>query len=123
MINKFDSNKVRRPQATFVCFYANKEDVNQKVGAFMQMLDDIRDAAIEEFMLKRGEDLYIEIVHHLGTKVSNSRYDEISISGFDKRYLKKYRPVELEMVRSNTYQQMLKVPGVVHGSYSDMKEV
>lgn len=118
---KFKPKKVRVAHGLFICFYATRRQFTLKVHGFKNILDDLYEAAVMTGVIADGEHFYLEVVHHLGKSITKKQKRNIKISGFDKKYLMKFRPKELEIVKEPDYAKILATPGISHGLFSDMK--
>lgn len=113
-------NKVRCTHGMFFSYYANAGKPSDLLPEFRSVLSNVRAALLENGNIHNNADIYIELVHHVSTPVSKQRYKQIRITGFDKRYLKKFRFGELKLVTSQDYIDLFKIKGVSTGRYSDM---
>ncbi len=123
ILSKFTPNKVRMPHAMFLSFYGTAHSFENKIDQFIAMLGDLRKAAVKDGIIKEGDTFFIEIVHHLGNRTTVARRKEIKITGFDKRYLRKYRPNEVEITESDRYSDLLRIGGISHGKFSDIPKI
>jgi len=120
---KFKANKIRCPHAMFICFYATQNDFQKKIDQLIRILKDVRKAAVNDGIISTNQPLFIEVIHHLGNNISDNRKDQIKISGFDKRYMKKYRPNEVSIIKEDRYKELFNIGGISRGQFSEIPKI
>ena len=127
----FKYNGIVCPHLMFFSFFASgyfieRGDNNppvpvSKIGQLIQLLPAFYEASISSGKINDGDDLYIEVVHHIGRLPNPDELMEASeISGFNFEYFETYRKYEYDLIRSSEYRVLLNHPEVSMGNYSDM---
>ncbi len=119
----FKHNNIKCPDLMFLSFFASPRNAQQKINDFSNNLNDIYDTAVTENIIEEGQDLFIEIVHHIGSKPSQPEIQEArKISGFNVEYFTRFRKNEFELINSIEYKTLLNRTDVEQAIYSDLNE-